>query len=103
MNGIDAVERSVEFIHIPVPKHADEEFFAAMQGWHNVKGARLYLGLLQHDDEAGDNRRIAAAHRVVKAFGVAAECGFGRTDPANVSKILASHRRAARHLQTLGR
>ena len=102
MNGIDGhVGRSVDFIHIPVPKHADDAFFAPMRAWSNRKDARLYLGLLQHDDETGDNRRIAAARRVVTDFGIAAECGFGRTDPASMPVILASHRRAAAYLQSL--
>jgi hypothetical protein len=84
-----------------VPKHADDAFFAPMKDWHISKGTRLYLGLLQHDDAAGDKRRIAAARRVVKSFGIAAECGFGRTNPANMPTILASHRRAAESLQSL--
>jgi hypothetical protein len=102
MNGIDAaISRSVEFIHVPVPKNADDAFFAPMKGWRNTQGARLYLGLLQHDDDAGDRRRIASARKVMKTFGVGAECGFGRTNPANIPVILASHRRAAEHLKSL--
>jgi hypothetical protein len=102
MNGIDAyVKRTVEFIHIPVPKHAGDQFFAPMKAWQNTKNTHLYLGLLQHNDEEGDNRRIAAARGIVSGFGVAAECGFGRTDPANVPIILASHRRAAEQLRSL--
>jgi hypothetical protein len=102
MNGIDAgVGRHVDFIHVPVPRHADDAFFAPMQHWRNSKNARLYLGLLQHDDEAGDQQRIATARRVVKAFGVGAECGFGRTSPANIPAILAGHRRAANYLEKL--
>jgi hypothetical protein len=100
MNGIEnAVSRKVDFIHVPVPKSAGEPFFEPFRAWRNAKGTRLYLGLLQYDDAAGDERRIAAARRVVRDFGAGAECGFGRTDPARVPAILAGHRRAAQLLQ----
>jgi hypothetical protein len=61
----------------------------------------LYLGLLQFNDEAGNRARIEAARRVIDDFGVAAECGFGRTDPSRVPTILAGHRAAAQFLATL--
>jgi hypothetical protein len=103
MNGIgDCVPRPVEFIHIPVPKHATEAFFAPLRHWHRPVGSRLYLGLLQYDDETGDRRRIAAARSIVDDFGVAAECGFGRTDPRRVPGILAGHYTAAQILAEIG-
>ena len=102
MNGIGAfVKRRVDFIHIPVPKHAGDAFFAPLRAWVQPPGTQLYLGLLQHDDAAGDQARIAAARRVVSNFGVAAECGFGRTDPARVPRLLAGHRAAAQTLASL--
>lgn len=103
MNGIgDCVPRPVEFVHIPVPKHASEAFFAPLRHWRRPDATRLYLGLLQYDDETGDRRRIAAARGVVDDFGVAAECGFGRTDPRRVAGILASHYTAAQFLAEIG-
>jgi hypothetical protein len=99
MNGIiDLVRRRVEFIHIPIPKHATEAFFAPLRSWRRPEGTSLYLGLLQFNDEAGNRARIGAAKRVVDDFGVAAECGFGRTDPSRIPTILASHRAAAQSL-----
>lgn len=99
MNGIAGfVKRRVEFIHIPVPRSADDSFFAPMRHWQRPAGTQLYLGLLQFDDEAGNRARIASARRVVAEFGVAAECGFGRTDPARVPLILRDHRTAAQLL-----
>lgn len=99
MNGIgDFVKRPVQFIHIPVPKSATAEFFTPLKDWHQREPTRLYLGLLQHEDVAGDQRRIAAARRVLNDFGVAAECGFGRTNPARIPKMLDSHRLAAEAL-----
>lgn len=42
-------------------------------------GAKLYLGLVHFNDEEGPRRRNRAAQIVVKDFGVATECGIGRT------------------------
>ncbi len=104
MNGIaDFAKRRVEFIHIPVPKQARNSFFAPLRGWRRPPGTQLYLGLLQFDDETGNRARIAAARNAVTEFGVAAECGFGRTDPARVPIILRNHRSAAQSLAARGR
>jgi hypothetical protein len=104
MNGITAeVRRRVDFIHIPVPRDATEAFFAPLRLWRKPPGAHLYLGVLQYNDSMGDRRRIEAARQVVPRFGVAAECGFGRTDPARLPSLLASHRAAALALAELAR
>jgi hypothetical protein len=42
-----------------------------------------------------DAQRIAAARRFIPDFGVASECGWGRTDPSRLPGLLASHREAA--------
>ena len=62
----------------------------------------FYLGLIHHADEAGDRRRIATARTVTPRFGVATECGWGRTDPARVSGLLESHRHAVEYLASAG-
>ncbi len=96
MNGIaDHVKRRVEFIHIPVPREAKEPFFAPLKKWKRPTGTQVYLGLLQYNDDKGNQERITAARSAVTDFGVGAECGFGRTDPARVPTILANHRFAA--------
>lgn len=96
MNGIGgAVKRRLDFIHIPVPKDAGDAFFAPLANWRRRPETKLFLGLLAYDDAEGDKRRIATAKRVVSEFGVAAECGFGRTDPRRVPAIIAGHRAAA--------
>jgi len=58
----------------------------------------LYLGLIHYDDQNGDCARIRAAQAFVSVFGVAAECGWGRTDPQRVPSLLASHRMAVEFL-----
>jgi hypothetical protein len=100
MHGIAAAaQRNVDFMHIPVPKRADASFFAPLKSWQRPARTRLYLGLLQFNDPEGDRRRIALARQVLTEFGVAAECGFGRTDPARLPALLASHRAAAEMLK----
>jgi hypothetical protein len=100
MNGIaDTTRRRVDFLHAPVPKpRSDAAYFAPLAAWRRRPETRLYLGLIHFDDGAGDAERIAAAHRVIPDFGIASECGWGRTDPARVPGLLTSHRAAAEAL-----
>jgi hypothetical protein len=95
-NGILArVQRRVDFLHLPLPRERDDAaYFVPLHALRLPLDARLYLGLIHHADEAGDRRRIATARTVTPRFGVATECGWGRTDPARVTGLLASHRRA---------
>jgi hypothetical protein len=97
MNGIgDAVRRPINFLHAPVPKpRTDDAYFAPLSGWRRRPETRLYLGLIHFDDRPGDAKRIAAAHRVIADFGIASECGWGRTDPNRLAGLLESHRLAA--------
>ncbi len=101
MNGIgDAVSRRIDYMHIPVPRdRSDDVYFAPLGDWKHTDATWLYLGLIHHDDEAGDQGRIEAARRVIPRFGIASECGWGRSDPARLPGLLRSHRRAA---ETLG-
>jgi len=100
MNGIGAaVRRRIDYMHIPVPKDRDDgAYFAPLRDWRRRDGTWLYIGLIHHDDEAGDQRRIEAAKRVVPEFGIASECGWGRSDPARLPGLLRGHRHAAETL-----
>jgi hypothetical protein len=94
-NGVlAALRRRMDFLHLPVPRdRTDNGYFAPLAGLNLPAETGLYLGLIHHADAEGDRARVAAAHRVVKRFGVATECGWGRTDPARVPELLAAHRR----------
>jgi hypothetical protein len=100
MNGIGhAVQRPLDFLHVPVPKpRTDPAYVAPLARWRRRPETRLYMGLLHHDDDAGNRARIAAARRVIDDFGVASECGWGRTDPTRLPGLLAGHRHAAETL-----
>jgi hypothetical protein len=97
MDGIAAAtKRRIDFMHVPVPKdRTDDAYYAPLEKWRRPPGTTLYLGLLHHDDAAGDAGRIAAARRHVGQFGLAAECGWGRTEPGRLPGLLKGHRLAA--------
>jgi hypothetical protein len=100
MNGIvAATKRPIDFLHIPVPKdRTDDAFYAPLKDFKRPKGMKLYLGLLHHDDDAGDKKRVAMARRHVSDFGLSAECGWGRTKPGRLPGLLKGHRIAAEAL-----
>jgi hypothetical protein len=95
-NGLRrTLARRIEFLHMPVPKdRTDAAYFKPLVELSGYRQTTLYLGLIHHADHAGDAARIAAARAFVRDFGVATECGWGRTDPARVPGLLDSHRRA---------
>jgi len=95
----DRLDRRLDFIHLPVPKHrTDHEYFRPLEELRLPAETQLILGLIHYDDEAGDRIRIDAARDFVTTFGVASECGWGRTDPCRVPGLLESHRRAVEYI-----
>jgi hypothetical protein len=98
-NGLtDGLHRRLDFLHLPVPQdRTDAAYYAPLRDLRIPANATLYLGLIHHDDHDGDQARIEAAKGVVPSFGVASECGWGRTDPERVPDLLAAHRHAMEH------
>ena len=91
-----AVKRPIQFFHLPVPKpRTDDGFFRPLERLALGRGTELYLGLVHHDDAAGDARRLAAARRHATVDGIGTECGMARGDPARLPALLAAHLRAA--------
>ena len=80
---------SIEWIHMPVPKsRTDMAYFEPLNELKFPQG-RLYLGLVHANDEAGTRERIRVASSVYKhPFGVATECGMGRTPKEELDSIL---------------
>jgi len=96
---VAATKRHIDFLHIPVPKdRTDDAYYAPLGGFRRPDGTRLYLGLLHHDDAAGDRQRVEVARRHVSDFGLSAECGWGRTEPGRLPGLLKGHRLAAEAL-----
>jgi len=97
LNGIATnVERQIDFLHIPVPRErTDEAYFEPLKGLDRPQGTEMYLGLIHYEDPEGDRKRSEVAARYVGEFGIASECGWGRSEPGRLPGLLASHRAAA--------
>ena len=86
----DAAMRSVDYIHMPVPRSRnDDAYFAPLRDLRLPSGCRLYLGLVHRTDGLeGAKARLNAAERFVPAFGVATECGWGRRPPETIPEVM---------------
>lgn len=93
-NGIaSSLDRRLDFMHMPVPRErSDDPYFAALANLDLPESAELFLGLIHHDDAEGDRARVATARKVWPDFGIATECGWGRTDPSRVPGLITAHR-----------
>ncbi len=90
------VRRPIQFFHLPVPKpRTDDAYFAPLAGLKLGPDTELYLGLVHHDDAAGNALRLTVARRHAQVDGIATECGMARGDPARLPALLAAHAKAA--------
>jgi SAM-dependent methyltransferase len=88
-----ALQRPLNWIHLPVPAAADDAYFAPLERLQLHPETELYLGVLHvQDGIAGARTRIATAGRFATRFGVATDCGWGRGGAAAVDDLLALHR-----------
>ena len=88
-----AIYRPLNWIHLPVPAQAEEEYFAPLQELRLDRTTELYLGVLHlQDGKVGARRRISCASRYVQGFGVATDCGWGRGGSAVVDELFELHR-----------
>jgi methionine synthase II (cobalamin-independent) len=92
---VAGVKRPIQFIHMPVVKaRTDDAYFAPLKNLKLKPETELYLGLIHHNDAAGDMARLAAARRYARVDGIGTECGMARGDPARLPALLAAHARA---------
>jgi len=100
-NGLIAgLNRRLDFLHLPVPKdRTDAAYFQPLEGLKIASDTEIYLGLIHFDDRSGDAQRIATAKQFIPTFGVATECGWGRTEPTRVESLLESHAAAVQSLR----
>ena len=100
-NGLIAgLNRRLDFLHLPVPKdRTDAGYFQQLRELKTLANTEIYLGLIHFDDQTGDAQRMATAKQFIPSFGVATECGWGRTDPTRVEGLLQSHSVAVRSLE----
>jgi hypothetical protein len=85
---LEGVKRKVNWIHLPVPKERDDVgYFEPLKGL-DFGDTELYLGLLHPDGEEATRKRIQAAKQSgLNNFGVATECGMGRTPREDLDSI----------------
>jgi SAM-dependent methyltransferase len=93
-NGLAAtLSRPLNWIHLPVPAPAGEDYFAPLARLRLHPETELYLGVLHpHDGKVGARGRISCASRYVHSFGVATDCGWGRGGSAAVDELFELHR-----------
>ena len=96
----EVFDRPFAYVHFPVPKTWTEaDRYAPFAKLRVPARTKVYLGLVhQTDGLEGAKRRIAAASRHVRDFGVAASCGLGRRKPADIPGIFALHKDVAERL-----
>ena len=89
---VASISRPIDFFHMPVPRpRNDDAYFAPLGGLALGAETALYLGLVHHDDAAGDAARLAAASRHARVDGISTECGMARGDPSRLPALLAAH------------
>ena len=85
---LKGVQRRVDWLHMPVPKsRTDAAYFTPLK-LLDLGTTQLYLGLLHPEDEEGTKRRIQTASKYVSKFGIATECGLGRSSEVELDSIL---------------
>ncbi|KAI1155936.1 hypothetical protein F4825DRAFT_405367 [Nemania diffusa] len=102
----ETISSRTEWIHLPVPKgRTDSDYFSPLKDLKldgtGSKRPYLYLGVVHANDEAGTSKRIEAAQTsILFPFGVATECGLGRTPPEEIDSILEICRKVtSEHIQ----
>jgi len=90
--ALERIERPVDYVHMPVLRHAGDDYFAPLRGLE-PGGAKVYLGLLHHSEDVAANlARLAVAQRhLARDFGVASVCGYGRLSDADTRKAFELH------------
>lgn len=94
------VKRSIEWIHMPVPRDRDDPaYFSPLSNLNMPQGTDIYLGLVHMTDGVeGAEKRVRSAQAFLTSFGVATECGFGRRPPETVPALMNIHAEVAEPL-----
>lgn len=89
----DRVARPIDWVHMPVPAHADQRFFDRFGDLRLRPETQLYLGLIHGvKDHDGARHRITMATTVLPDFGIATRCGIARGRSADtVRELLELH------------
>ena len=92
----EKTSHTIDFFHCPIAKSALDNLDAYLEPLKELipkfkeHNTDLYLGVVHYDDKPATEKMIEAAKRALGdyPFGVATECGMGRTPPEQISDIL---------------
>ena len=78
----------ISWFHLPVPNdRTDTAYFEPMKNL-DIGDAKLFLGLIHAHDEKGTEQRMKTAEAIFsRPYGIATECGMGRTSLEDVNSI----------------
>jgi hypothetical protein len=85
----------ISYFHCPVPLSAMPflpSYLAPLSQLYPAlveHGCELILGLVHAQDLEGTRERVGEARKLAPTFGVATECGMGRTPPDQVADLMA--------------
>ena len=81
-------QHPMEWIHLPVPKDRSDTAYSDPLKHLDIGNVKLFLGLVHSHDESGTEQRLKAAQAVYpRIFGIATECGMGRTPVEDIESI----------------
>ncbi|KAH7032333.1 hypothetical protein B0J12DRAFT_767433 [Macrophomina phaseolina] len=86
---VEGAGRKVDWVHLPVPRARDDGAYFEPLKSLELGDTELYLGLVHAHDKEGTERRLKVAQDVLgeRMFGVATECGLGRTPTEDFTSI----------------
>jgi hypothetical protein len=102
--GKKLFERSphpINYYHVPVPVSTMDrldEFLAPLAQLlpsFKLHHTEVYLGVVQYADLEGTRLRIEAGKKILPDFGVATECGWGRTPAEQLQDIMEISRKVS--------
>lgn len=98
--AIEAISRPLDYVHMPVLRHADESYFEPARELRLGGATRVYLGLIHHTDglEGFHERMDLARQFMPEDFGVAGVCGYGRLGVEETLDALKLHGEIGREL-----
>jgi hypothetical protein len=91
---LSRTSHKISYFHCPVPLSAMPHLAAYLAPLRELypalrdHGCELYLGLVHAGDLEGTKVRIAEAQKVAPEFGVATECGLGRTPVGDIEGLM---------------
>lgn len=83
------VTHTIRWLRMPVPKddRNDDAYFAPLKELKIPVETEVYLGLVHVNDVDGTRAQIETGKKFLEGFGIATECGLGRTPVQDAESI----------------